>query len=140
MVDTGLTMLSTRPNVLLASLNYLKNDVKYKTEKPYICVLDLGDVPEAESTNVILETTSDVEVENVRDQWQDFSLAKQGFQLVRSASAFKISDFDDPNWIKEFYYPYSCKLLIKILGAKKAHVFEHAVRKALILKFESYRD
>lgn len=116
-------------HVIKISLNYLKRDPTYDKEKPYICLLDLRDIPGAESTNIITEMFDNIPVTNLRTcSHIKLSLDDQGFERVEFDSRFAISDFDDEKWIKAVYYKFLCDLLIEKTGATEAHVFQHTVK------------
>lgn len=115
---------------VLASFKYLARDPKYLTEKPYTCLIDLSDVPGAAATNIVSDSVSDIPVTDVRDDITELSLDQHGFEVLDVGRGFSIGDFEDQAWIKRVYYPFICKLLVDKLGAKKAHVFEHQVRRS----------
>ncbi|KAK4496464.1 hypothetical protein PRZ48_012444 [Zasmidium cellare] len=68
-----------------------------------------------------------VEVKNIRGSEDDFSLNKQGFQLVKHISSEK--DFVDNDHIKKVVYPEVEELLKRTTGATKVQVFSHIVRR-----------
>lgn len=113
-----------------ASFKYLARDAKYLTDKPYTCLVDLSDVPGAAATNIVSDSVSDIPVTDVRDNFTKLSLDQHGFEVLDVGRGFSIGDFEDQAWIKRVYYPFICKLLVDKLGAKKAHVFEHQVRRS----------
>lgn len=65
----------------------------------------------------------------VYDAWpiaDRLSLDREGFALVRSASA--VRDFYDEDEIRRVYYPECERLMVEATGAARAVVFDHIVR------------
>lgn len=116
-------------NQVKASLKYLAPDPKYLKEKPYTCLVDLSGIPGAAATNIASDIVSEIPVTDVRGSTEELSLDEHGFQILDVSKSFSISDFEDQEWIKTIYYPFICELLVRNLGAKQAHVFEHQVRR-----------
>ncbi len=67
-----------------------------------------------------------VAIRNARLLAQPASLEREGFQLVREASA--VGDFEDEAQVRERYYPESIALLRRLTGAAEAVIFDHTVR------------
>ncbi len=88
-----------------------------------------------------------VAIRNARLLAQPASLEREGFQLVREASA--VGDFEDEAQVRERYYPESIALLRRLTGAAEAVIFDHTVRvdqahllpeEALLLKIYDSRE
>ncbi|MCT5894216.1 CmcJ/NvfI family oxidoreductase, partial [Pseudomonas aeruginosa] len=67
-----------------------------------------------------------VAIRNARLLAQPASLEREGFQLVREASA--VGDFEDEAQVRERYYPESIALLRRLTGAAEAVIFDHTLR------------
>ena len=65
-------------------------------------------------------------IRNARLLAQPASLEREGFQLVREASA--VGDFEDEAQVRERYYPESIALLRRLTGAAEAVIFDHTLR------------
>lgn len=68
----------------------------------------------------------DVEIANGRDQ--DFSIDREGFQLVAQPSA--VSDFYDDLLISDIYEAEIKDLVRSVTGADQVHIFDHTRRAA----------
>ena len=121
--------MMTNDSRLLVSLSYLAREAKFEEEKPFTCFIDLSAVPQAETSNIINMKVDNVPVADVRDYAHLLDLDKHGFEVANLGQSFKATDFEDERWLQAVYYPFICRLLIDILGAKEAHVFEHQVNK-----------
>jgi hypothetical protein len=67
-----------------------------------------------------------VTIEDARGREPEFTLDRNGFTLIKAASA--VRDFYDPDQIKSVYYPEVERLLRDTLGASRVVVFDHNVR------------
>ncbi len=70
----------------------------------------------------------DVRIEDARDHQAEFTLDRNGFQLVRAPT--RVRDFYDRDHVKEVYYPEVERLLRDVLGASRVVVFDHNTRNA----------
>lgn len=110
----------------MEGLPFVTAEVSYlqpNGSKPAILVGDEGARTETDS----LFVTRDVEIANGRLAAAPAKLDEQGFELVRHRTAFE--EFDDPEAIKQRYYPEMEQLLKQATGASNALVFDHNVRK-----------
>lgn len=84
-------------------------------------------LPATPRAQVLLQPTR-VAIRNARLLAQPASLEREGFQLVREASA--VGDFEDEAQVRERYYPESIALLRRLTGAAEAVIFRpHAARR-----------
>ena len=58
-----------------------------------------------------------IEVHDIRGRESEFTLAKQGFELVKHD--FQYNDFEDPDKAKEVFWPTAAEFLRRRLGASK---------------------
>lgn len=107
------------PAFVTAEVSYLEP----KGSKPAILVGEEGARTETDS----LFVTREVEIANGRLAATPAKLDEQGFQLIRHGATF--NDFDDPDAIKQRYYPEMERLLKRETGASSVLVFDHNVRK-----------
>jgi hypothetical protein len=70
----------------------------------------------------------EVTIEDARGREAEFTLDRNGFQLVKAPTV--VRDFYDPDEIKQFYYPEVEQLLKDTLGVNRVFVFDHNVRNA----------
>ena len=111
--------IHTKP--LVATLHYLKRGA----EKPVRYVFDPpAGVPQWNG----IDDPRQIAIEDARGRENEFSLDRNGFQLVHSASA--VRDFYTPEEVERTYYPEVEKLLRDTLGARKVKIFDHTVRNA----------
>lgn len=103
-----------------ATLNYLAPS----QERPRTYTFD---PPEGAPRSTVVNDPHDVTIIDVRQIHADFSLDREGFGLVRRASA--VSDFYDDAEVERVYYPEAVALLKELTGADRVHVFDHTVRK-----------
>ncbi|KAK4501053.1 hypothetical protein PRZ48_006859 [Zasmidium cellare] len=72
------------------------------------------------------EDRQTVAVHDMRGREDEFSLGKQGFQLVRRQA--KTQSFANDEEIKTSYYPEVETLMKEITGAHKIHIYDHHIR------------
>jgi hypothetical protein len=116
-ISSPTTSLQTKP--LTAALHYLKRGA----EKPVRYVADPP--PGVPSWNGI-DDPRDVRIEDARGQENEFTLDRNGFQLVTSPSS--VSDFYSDDEVKRVYYPEVERLVKEALGATRVQIFDHTVR------------
>ena len=75
------------------------------------------------------DVTHVVPIHDIRGQEHEFTLDKNGFQLVKSTTAEK--EFKDDEKIKGGYYREVEELLKKVTGAHKVVIFDHTIRRAI---------
>ncbi|KAF4554652.1 Aspirochlorine biosynthesis protein N-like protein 3 [Elsinoe fawcettii] len=71
-----------------------------------------------------------VEVWNIRECMNDFSVEKNGFQIMKVPSPMPAADFNDEDKIRATYLPQIGTLLRQALGAKRVLVHDFLVRKS----------
>ena len=109
------------PKTLTSTLHYLKRGA----EKPAYYRID---PPPGVSRWNGEDDPHDVTIEDARGSEAEFTLDRNGFQLVKAPTA--VADFYDPDEIKRVYYPEVEQLLKDKLGASRVVVFDHNVRNA----------
>jgi hypothetical protein len=109
--------VQTKP--LTATLHYLKRGM----EKPVRYVADPP--PGVPSWNGI-DDPRDVRIEDARGHEDEFTLDRNGFQLVKARSS--VSDFYSDEEVKRVYYPEVERLVQEALGATRVQIFDHTVR------------
>jgi hypothetical protein len=113
--------MSTAPTHVEVELNYTANTgerpVSYTFTPP-------EGVPQRSG---IIEKQR-VRVQNARLERELPALDRNGFQLIRHATALR--DFSDEATIRELYYPEVRQLLQRETGASKVVVFDHTLRNA----------
>lgn len=102
-----------------ADLNYLVNT----GERPVNYAIT---PPEGEQRRNGTVDKKRVRVQNARLAGEAPTLDRNGFQLVRHASA--LQDFADDDAIRRTYYPEVQALLQRITGASKVVIFDHTQR------------
>jgi hypothetical protein len=111
--------IQSRP--LTATLHYLKRGA----EKPTRYVEDPP--PGVPQWNGI-DDPRQIAIEDARGHEGEFTLDRNGFQLVKAAS--KVGDFYAPEEVERIYYPEIEKLLRDTLGVSRVKIFDHTVRNA----------
>ncbi len=113
--------LAATPKHLTATLNYLKRTderpVRYVEAPP----------PGVPQWNGI-DDPREILIEDARGHEHEFTLDRNGFALVRSAS--QVSDFYDRAEVEKTYYPEVERLLRDELGVDRVVIFDHTVRNA----------
>lgn len=110
---------------ITATLEYLKRQPKYKTEKPYILALDISLEDEASRSNLDFEQV-EVPVANLRSHQHLISLPHHGFECLKIPLEDMNKWFRHLNPLKESEGVQ--EILSTHLGAEKVIVFDHAVR------------
>src|ERR1700761_3392594 len=115
--------VTVSPKHVTATLHYLvrgaEKPVRYVDEPP----------PGADAYNGV-DDPREVRIEDARGREAEFTLDRNGFQLVKAPTAMR--DFYDPDEIKRVYYPEVEQLLKDKLGASRVFVFDHNVRNATV--------
>jgi len=106
---------------LTATLHYLKRG----PDKPVRYVFDPP--PGVPQWNGI-DDPHEIRIEDGRGREREFSLDRNGFQLVKAPS--QVRDFYSDDEIKRTYYPEVEQLLRDKLGATRVAIFDHTVRNA----------
>jgi len=106
---------------LTTTLHYLKRG----PEKPVRYVFDPP--PGVPQWNGI-DDPREIRIEDGRGREQEFTLDRNGFQLVHAPS--KVRDFYSEDEIRRTYYPEVEQLLRDKLGATRVAIFDHTVRNA----------
>jgi hypothetical protein len=75
-----------------------------------------------------IDDPHDVRIEDGRGREAEFSLDRNGFQLVHAPT--EVRDFYDRDHVKAVYYPEVERLLRDVLGASRVVVFDHNTRNA----------
>ena len=109
------------PKPLTATLHYLKRG----PEKPVRYVFDPP--PGVPQWNGI-DDPRQVAIADARGREDEFTLDRNGFQLVKAAS--QVRDFYSAEEVERVYYPEVETLLRRTLGASRVKVFDHTVRNA----------
>jgi hypothetical protein len=109
------------PKPLTTTLHYLKRG----PEKPVRYVFDPpAGVPQWNG----IDDPHEITIEDARGHENEFSLDRNGFQLVHAPST--VGDFYSAEEVERIYYPEVEKLLRETLGARKVKIFDHTVRNA----------
>src|ERR1700738_3463375 len=112
---------AVQPKPLTTTLHYLKRGA----EKP---VRYVGDPPPGVPAWNGIDDPREIRIEDARGQEQQFTLDRNGFQLVRSGS--RVADFSSPEEVERTYYPEVERLVRDTLGASRVTIFDHTVRNA----------
>jgi hypothetical protein len=115
------------PETVPATLQYLANNPKYNTEKPYQVLINLSHVPGSRKSNHEYETVKNVPITDVRTCDELPTLDEHGFQLEKLANMLHPTDFDNNEWVTTEYYAYIQNFLKNLLQAKEVMIFEHQV-------------
>jgi hypothetical protein len=113
--------IAATPQMLTATLHYLERGA----EKPaYYRIEPPAGVPKWNG----IDDPRDVTIEDLRGREAEFTLDRNGFQLLKAPTA--VADFYSPDEIKRVYYPEVERQLQDRLGASRVFVFDHNVRNA----------
>jgi len=118
MTATPLTMKTT--GQIESELNYIKPDSKLAPEVFYF-----GGA--AAQTYNDAYAFMPATIEDARSSQEDFSVHKQGFELVKAPT--KHNNFTDTNAIKANYYDEVIEIIKAATGVKDVFVFDHTVRR-----------
>lgn len=110
---------------VLTELIFLKRDEKYLHEKPYRLRYDPGDaIPR---TNCKTHAQNNVLVRDIRGTVSEYTLNKNGFQVLKMESRLTPEEFHDRERVKSVYYEELKELLKRSFGARRVEVLEHGV-------------
>ena len=112
---------AVQPKALTTILHYLKRGA----EKPTRYV---GDPPPGVPVWNGIDDPQQVHIEDARGREAEFTLDRNGFQLVHSPSS--VGDFYAPQEVERIYYPEVESLVKRVLGASRVAIFDHTVRNA----------
>jgi len=111
----------------LHSLRYGIWDDRFKSEKPYVVISDLPDLPEDKRSNISFMSAPEEVIRDIRGREKDFNLDDNGFVFLNH----QFPDFDvfDGDLIEKLYQPEVEKLLrSKIDGVDRVIFFDYRVR------------
>jgi hypothetical protein len=103
-----------------ADLHYLAR----MTERPHNYTFDPP--PGVPRSNTVHETHQ-VPIYDARLAPEHASLDREGFELLRHASA--VRDFYDEDEVRQTYYPEAERLIAEATGADRVFIFDHTVRR-----------
>ena len=113
--------VAVAPKTLISTLHYLKRGA----EKPANYRIDPpAGVPKWNG----IDDPREVTIEDARGRESEFTLDRNGFALIKAATA--VADFYSEDEIKRVYYREIERLLRDRLGASRVFVFDHNVRNA----------
>ncbi len=121
MGQASLSENGNRANSVIAPLTFTLK----KPEKLVYLITDMGEDetdPEYEKWYAV----HDVEVTDVRDRVGDFSLDREGFELLHAGTA--VQDFYDEQEVENVYNPEVEKLVKQATGADRVLIFDHTIR------------
>ncbi|PVH80612.1 hypothetical protein DL98DRAFT_588208 [Cadophora sp. DSE1049] len=112
-----------------SSMYFLDDIPLYQEEKPYrLKFQPSSDIP---ATNIQVKK-HEVNFTDTRSRVKDYSLKKNGFQLIPMESTMLGSDFEDDAKIKKVYLTEVGNSLKKLTSASRVQIFEHLVRKSYV--------
>ncbi len=111
--------LSQRREYVEARLNYMAP----MAEKPYTYAYT---VPQGAAPTNRKTAKEPVLIHNARAIADSMTLDREGFALVRGASA--VADFYNDDEVRAVYYPECERVLARAMGAARVVVFDHIVR------------
>lgn len=115
------------PDEVVLDLPHVEADLHYlgrMTERPRTYTFDPP--PGVPRSNLVSETHR-VPIYDVRTIAADVSLDREGFGLLRHASA--VRDFYDETEVRKVYYAEAERLIAEATGASRVFVFDHTVRR-----------
>lgn len=112
---------AVQPKPLTTTLHYLKRGA----EKP---VRYVNDPPPGVPAWNGIDDPREIRIEDARGREAQFTLDRNGFQYVRSAS--RVVDFYSPEEVERIYFPEVERLVRHTLGASRVKIFDHTVRNA----------
>jgi hypothetical protein len=111
----------------IIDLSYVKADLHYlsrMTERPRNYTFDPP--PGVPRSNTVHETHQ-VPIYDLRGVVPEAALDREGFQLLRHASA--VQNFYDEDEVLKQYYPEAERLIAEATGASRVYIFDHTVRR-----------
>jgi len=121
--------MSTAEAIAERDLSWVKSDLNYiapSSGRPRTYTFE---PPTGVPRTSIVNEAHTLRISDARPILSDLSLDRQGFGLVRQASAVK--DFYDDEEVRRVYYAEAEALLKQLTGADRVHVFDHTVRRRL---------
>jgi len=105
-------------------INFITPQHSSSADKPYqLKYVAPIDFP---STNIVSKEHSQ-KLEDVRGCEAEFSIAKNGFTLMRLEDGMAYDDYDHEEIIREVFYKRVADRLKELLGASRVQIFEHVV-------------
>jgi hypothetical protein len=100
----------------------IRNDALYQKEKPYVLRYQSADIPQS---NITLETVDNVPISQMRTR--QFSLDKNGFQLLNFNSSMYYTGFEDVSLIETVYFREIREIIRTTVKAQDVFIFDWAV-------------
>lgn len=113
-----------------ATLWYLSPLEEYKTVKPYVINVPQSAIPGGKQTNQVSKPYHDCPIRDMRPTLADFSLDRNGFQVLQGFSSSldqHMSDFNDMERVRDVYCDEVATRLREMLGAETAMTLGHTV-------------
>ena len=109
------------------SIHFLTRDPEFEKTKPYAFRYELQD-EDVPQSNLRLQEQAGIHVKNMRGQENRFSLDHHGFEVMKISSELTYEDYNDAARLP-IYFRELEELLTHRLGASRAMVFRHGIRK-----------
>jgi len=113
-----------RPAISLPHVNAELYYLSPMTERPRNYTFD---PPHGIPRSNTIHETHLVPICDVRGVGSEVSLDREGFELLRQASA--VRDFYDDDEVRKVYYPEAERLIAEATGASRVFIFDHTVRR-----------
>lgn len=117
-------MISSRSRNLTTTIHFLQQNALFDTEKPYAFRYDVSEQGVSQ-TNMEMQPRPCV-LTDIRGFESQFSLGKQGFEIMDVGNDIPYEHFFDEQLIQPYFRSLE-KLLQKRLGASRVQVFRHGV-------------
>jgi len=108
--------------LIRSRLKYIKPPPLYAHEKPFICEFDVSKIAGARQTNVELETR-EVLIRDIRGREDEFSVERNGFEILLHQSAISLEHIGFKPDIKEQYKREAEEVLRARFDAQSVSVF-----------------
>ncbi|MBV8613019.1 MAG: hypothetical protein JOY66_04520 [Acetobacteraceae bacterium] len=114
-------------NAVTATLNYLQwAPDRPRGERPRSFTYSPEDG--TPRTNMVAEPHA-VPIRDIRTEDRAFTLDREGFAIVTQQSV--VTDFGNEAQIRDLYYPEAERLLKRVTGAERVHIFDHVLRRRI---------
>ncbi|KAH9904258.1 hypothetical protein F4778DRAFT_770269 [Xylariomycetidae sp. FL2044] len=124
------------PHSVKTTIKFYKPLEIHTFEKPYVCEFNVDQIANAKQTNVEF-VNHDICVQDIRGRESEFSLERNGFEILKDESILQLEDFKSEDYIQKIYLP-ECKEVIRrrysaehlfVIGFTFRHDHRGALRK-----------
>lgn len=109
-----------------SSIAFLSPMRLYEKEKPFFSNIPFFEIEGARQSN-LRTLHQPITLEDIRGKEDNYTLDRNGFQIVKEAAFGTSRDFEDDTWVIEEYEPRVKETIKQATGAERVEIFDFTV-------------